>query len=246
MSLSLCKNLQGYCCDVISICKKSVLPPGSNLGGLFRGTFWGCRGIPPCLKLVRAMLETWNLAQKDTRTYLVLENIPFTNKALSIFLMSAFFCKKSAFFFGQNSTFTQSNSVTAARDFLVLFSVSVRWKVTVNENVSFTDCAFGIRLPDCSKSAIILKNENEVTIYRMRSSPIFFDLTLFLLLNLVIGPSFMSISSLVLQLWQFTLIRGWPEIQKSEIPPSEFCRLSGDWDKLRIPILALMSLMKCY
>ena len=90
--------------------------------------------------------------------------------------------------------------MTAARDFLVLFSVSVRRKVTVNENVSFTDCAFGIRLPDCSKSAIILKNENDVTIYRMRSSPIFFDLTLFLLLNLVIGPSFMSISSLVLQL----------------------------------------------
>ena len=28
--------------------------------------------------------------------------------------------------------------------------------------------------------------------------------------------------------------------------PSEFCPISGDWDKLRIPDLAGMSLMKCF
>ena len=42
--------------------------------------------------------------------------------------MSTYFCKKSALF-GENSTFTQSNSVRAVlvRDFLVLFSVFVRY-----------------------------------------------------------------------------------------------------------------------
>ena len=38
----------------------------TNLGGLFRRSFWeeGVGGITPCLKLVRFMLETWNLARK--------------------------------------------------------------------------------------------------------------------------------------------------------------------------------------
>ena len=36
-----------------------------NLGGWFRGLFWGGWGkITPCLKLVRTMLETLNLARK--------------------------------------------------------------------------------------------------------------------------------------------------------------------------------------
>ena len=78
------------------------------------------------------------------------------------------------------------------------------------------------------------------------SSPNFFDIVLFLLLSLVTGPSFMSISSLVLELWQFSLIRDWPEIRKSEIPISEFYPISEDWNELEIPNLAQMSLMKCY
>ena len=41
-------------------------------------------------------------------------------------------------------------------------------------------------------------------------------------------------------------IRDWPEIQKSEIPPSWFCPICGDWDKLEIPNLARMFLIKCY
>ena len=74
----------------------------------------------------------------------------------------------------------------------------------------------------------------------------FFDVVLFLLSGLVTGPSFMSISSLVLELWQFSFIRDWPEIRKSEIPSSEFCPISGDWDELWIPNLARMSLIECY
>ena len=63
----------------------------------------------------------------------------------------------------------------------------------------------------------------------MTSSLDLFDVVLFLLSSLVTGLSFMSISSLVLELWQFSFIRDWPEIRKSEIPPSEVCPISGDW-----------------
>ena len=80
----------------------------------------------------------------------------------------------------------------------------------------------------------------------MMSLSIFFDVVLFLLSCLVTGPSFMLISSLVLELWQFSFIRNWPEIRKSEIPPSEFCPISGDWGKLWILNLARISLKDCY
>ena len=74
----------------------------------------------------------------------------------------------------------------------------------------------------------------------------FFELVLFLLSSLVTGPSFTSIPSLVLMLWQFSFIKDWPEIRKSETPPYEFCPISEDWGKLAIPNLARMSLIKCY
>ena len=73
----------------------------------------------------------------------------------------------------------------------------------------------------------------------------FFDLVLFLLLSLVTGPKFMSTSSLVLELWQFSFIRDWAEIWRSEIPSSEFCPISGDWSELWTPHLARMSLIEC-
>ena len=74
----------------------------------------------------------------------------------------------------------------------------------------------------------------------------FFWPFLFLFWSLVTGPSFMPILSLVLELWQFSFIRDWPEIRKSEISPSAFCPISGDWVKLLISNLAQMSLIKCY
>ena len=78
--------------------------------------------------------------------------------------MSAFFHKKSVFF-GKNRTFTQSNSERLMLEiFLVLFSVFVRWKVTFDENVSFTDYASGIRLRDGFKLVIHRKNSNGITI----------------------------------------------------------------------------------
>ena len=99
---------------------------------------------------------------------------------------------------------------------------------------------------DCSKLAKNLKRDNDVTIFWHDVNVRFFDVLLFVLSRLVTGPSFMSISSLVLELWQYYFIRDWPEIWKLEIPPSEFCPISGDWIELWIPHLSRMSLIECY
>ena len=80
----------------------------------------------------------------------------------------------------------------------------------------------------------------------MTSTSNILNVALFLLSSLVTGQSIISISSLVLELWQFSFTRDWPEIRKSEIHPSEFCPISKDWGKLWIPNLARMSLIECY
>ena len=80
----------------------------------------------------------------------------------------------------------------------------------------------------------------------MMSTSHFLDVVLFFLSSLVSCPSFMSISSLALELWQFSFIRDWPEIRKSEIHSSELCPISGDWGELWIPYLARMSRIGCY
>ena len=77
----------------------------------------------------------------------------------------------------------------------------------INENKSFTDNASGIRLLDCSELAVNWENDNDVTNFRNYVIVKFFKIALFVLSSLVAGSSFMSISSLVLDLWQFLFIR---------------------------------------
>ena len=103
-----------------------------------------------------------------------------------------------------------------------------------------------MRPPDCPRLAKNPETDNGVTIFRHDDIVQFFWRWLFLLSSLDTGPSFMSISSLVLELWQFSFIRDWPEIRKSEIPTSEFFPISGDWGEFWIPNLARMSLIECY
>ena len=112
--------------------------------------------------------------------------------------------------------------------------------------MSFTDYASRIQFPDCSKLAVNWKNGDDVTIFRQGVSVKRFDVALVLLSSLVTGSSFMSIPSLVLELWHFYFIRDWTEIRKSEIPLSEFCPISGDWDEIWIPNLVRMSLIECH
>ena len=67
-----------------------------------------------------------------------------------------------------------------------------------------------------------------------RHFQIFFDIVVFLLSSVVTGSSFMSISLLILELWQFLFKRDWPEIGTLELPLSEFLpnilRLEWVWD----------------
>ena len=116
----------------------------------------------------------------------------------------------------------------------------------VNENLSFTNYASGIWLPDSSKLVINPKKDHDVTICWHEVIVIFFDVVLFLLSILVTALSFMSISMQRLELWQFTFIRHWPEIQKSEMPSSEFFHIHGEWGELGITNLARMSPITCY
>ena len=110
--------------------------------------------------------------------------------------------------------------------------------------------------PCLKRVRILLETWNLVRkytyIYILRNIPFSTKIPLILLMSasvlssLVNGQNFMSISLLVLELWQFSLIKDWPEIWKSEIPPSEFYPISGVWAKLWEPNLARKSPIKCY
>ena len=96
------------------------------------------------------MLETWHLVCKYTQIFSFRK---YRTKTHLILLMSVFFF-----------LYSKQNCESCVRDFSVLFSVFVRYKVTSNENISFTDYASGIRLPNCSKLTINRKNDNDVII----------------------------------------------------------------------------------
>ena len=105
-----------------------------NLGGFYRDSFWaggsGRRGknYPfSCLKLVRITLETSNLARKYIHICSFRKHT-FWYQAPLNFADATMFLQKLAFF-GQNSTFNQSNSVRGesyVRRFLVLFLFFIR------------------------------------------------------------------------------------------------------------------------
>ena len=96
--------------------------------------------------------------------------------------------------------YSKQQCESCVRALSALFSVFVSLKVIVNENASFTDYASGIQLPDCSKWAINWKNDNDLSIFRHDVLINFFYVVLFLLSCLATGLSFLSISSLVLEL----------------------------------------------
>ena len=81
-------------------------------------------------------------------------------------------------FFGKNSIFNQSNSVGAALEIFSLFSVFVGKKITINDHAS------RIWLPDCSKLAINWKNDNYAIFYGRGVNVNFFDVVVFLLVQI--------------------------------------------------------------
>ena len=76
------------------------------------------------------------------------------------------------------------------------------------------------------------------------SSSDLFDVAVFLLSILVTGPSSMSISLLVLELGHF-FYKGLTRNLEIRNTP-HFCPLTEDWEKLGIPNLAQMLVIKCY
>ena len=92
-------------------------------------------------------------------------------------------------------------------NFLVLFSVFVQQKDTIDENINFTGYGSRIQLPDCSKLAVNWKNGNDIIIFWHDIIVTRFDDVLFLLSSLTTGANFISIASLVLELWHFPFIK---------------------------------------
>ena len=150
------------------------------------------------------MLETSHLARKCTpifsfRKYTFQCLGPLNFADVSIFLQKiSVFCPKKYLY-------SKQQCESCVREFLVLFSVFVRQKVTITESINFADSVSGFRSPDCSKLAKNPKNDNDFTIFRHDVNVNFFDVFLFLLSSLVTGPIFMSISSLVLDYDNFSL-----------------------------------------
>ena len=72
LKILVCRKLYHKNCCYSSLLKKvkvkNILSFNPNLGGLFSDSFWGGGGgkITSCLKLVRIILETSNLARKYT------------------------------------------------------------------------------------------------------------------------------------------------------------------------------------
>ena len=112
--------------------------------------------------------------------------------------------------------------------------------------MKFIDYASRIWLPDCSRLAINWKHDNDVTVCGHDVIVKVFWGCFVSHVKLVTGLNFMSISSVVLELWQFSFLRNWPEIQKLEILPSEIWSIFENWGELRIQNFVQMFLMKFY
>ena len=118
--------------------------------------------------------------------------------------------------------------------------------VTVNENISFTDHASWIWLPNCSKLAVYEKNYNEVIIYerevivnffwRCRISLVKFSYWSKFHVNIITCPGVITIFA----------YKG--SIRNQEIRNTSVWVLpiSGDWRELGTPKLPRMFLMKSH
>ena len=90
----------------------------------------------------------------------------FIKKVLLILLMSAFFTQIQRFLLKAIVWEMCERFFSSVFNF---FKV----KVAINENISFTDYMSGIRLPNGSRLNINWKNDNDVTIFNMTSSSMF-------------------------------------------------------------------------
>ena len=134
--------------------------------GFFRGS--SCGGgegkVAPCVKLVRIMLESSNLVRKY-KHICSFRKYTFQYQGLLNFTDVSIFLQIISIFWQKQYLYSKQQYQSCVKDFLVLFSVFVRKKVIVNENVKFIGYACGIRLPDDWKLDINCKKDNDITIY---------------------------------------------------------------------------------
>ena len=76
------------------------------------------------------------------------------------------FLQKISVFCPKKYLYSKQYCESCVIDFIVLFSVFLIEKVTINGKVTFEDFVSGIWPPDCSKLAKNPKNNNDVTIFR--------------------------------------------------------------------------------
>ena len=92
----------------------------------------------------------------------------------------------------------------------------------------------GIRLRDCSELAVNLKRWS------------LFDVIVFFFLRLESGLSFMILSVLVLELWQYLLKQIWPKIWELQTPRPKSCTTFWNWKELGISKLPWVFPMSSY
>ena len=113
--------------------------------------------------------------------------------------------------------FTQSNSMRAALEVFQFY-----FQFLQDKRFVLIKCKFYRPCVWCPASRLLQIGHKSKNWQWHHSLPTrchcqFFYVAIFLLLSLVIAPSFMSISLLVLEIWSFSFIRDWPEIRISEI-----------------------------
>ena len=159
------------------------------------------------------------------------ENKIFRTKTPLPLLMSVFIAKSHHFLSKKEPLLTAI--IWEPFRALVLFFVSVRWKITVTKNVSFRNYSFEIWLLDCTKLTKNWKNNNDATTWRHNLTNIFLRCCVLSVkfsywskfhVNVITGSRVMTIF----------IDKDSQEIQKLEIPLSEFCPISGNLDKLGI------------
>ena len=142
----------------------------------FLGVRFEVRGVklppPPCLKLVRITLVTSNLARKYTpicsfRNYSFYYLGPLSFADVTIFL------QKNSVFCPKKYLYSKQECENCVRNFLVLFSVFVRQKITITENITFRDSVSGIRPRDAPNWPKIQKMTMMSQFSDMASFPIF-------------------------------------------------------------------------
>ena len=102
------------------------------------------------------MLEASNLARKYTPIY-SFRKYAFQYLGPLNFADVSIFCKKISVFSPKKYLYSKQYYESCIRGFLVLFSVFVRQKVTINENITFADSVSGSGLRTASNRPKIRK-----------------------------------------------------------------------------------------